>query len=116
MEFIFCIINERELYTAIKRLIDSKMPTASLGFQDLQFAVTGFQMLNILIENIQRSQVQEFEQAYLELTQSTLEAKVLPIQIKYECLKAFNKLVRLMKSSSFSDKWSKIYAMAWSNL
>ena len=105
MEFSFSVINERELFEAIKKLIDTKMPSASRNFMDLQFAVTGFQMLTILIDNIQRSQVQEYEEAYLELTQKKLEAGDLPIQIKFQCFKAFNKLVRLMKPPSFSDQW-----------
>ena len=37
-------------------------------------------------------------------------------QLTFECLRAFIKLVRLMKSSSFSDQWSRIYDMAWHKL
>ena len=38
------------------------------------------------------------------------------LQIKCECLKAFNKLVRLLKSNSFSNQWKEFYEIAWSNL
>ena len=65
MEFIFCIMNERELFNAIKVLIDGKIASATRSYQDLQFTITGYQMLNILIEYVRRSQVQEFEEAYL---------------------------------------------------
>ena len=32
MEFIFCIMNERELFNAIKALIDEKMPSATNNY------------------------------------------------------------------------------------
>lgn len=35
MEFIFCIINERELFEAVKKLIDSKVLAAGHSYQDL---------------------------------------------------------------------------------
>ena len=34
----------------------------------------GYQMLNILLDHVQRSQVQEFEQVYLQLTYYKLKA------------------------------------------
>lgn len=59
MEFIFCMANERELYSVIKKLIDNNesAPSAKLSFQDIQFEVMGYQMLNILLDHVQRSQV-----------------------------------------------------------
>ena len=106
MEFIFCLINERELFNAIKTLIDSKMQSSSTSYQELQFTIIGYQMLNILIEHVRRTQIHQYESAYLELTKAKLEAQGpsnLPIQIRFQCLKAFNKLLPLMKQSTFAE-------------
>ena len=50
------------------------------------------------------------------LTFDKLKGFPLPVKIKYECLKAFNKLVRLIKPSTFNRRWNEIYEFAWENL
>ena len=52
----------------------------------------------------------------MELTKGKLELGDLPIQTQCECLKVFNKLVRLIKSSSFSTQVDSIFRFAWANL
>ena len=74
VEHIFCMINEREIFALIETLIDSQTQSSS-EFQDLHFRVTGYNLLNILIEHVQRSQIQEFQAEYLALTRDRLTSK-----------------------------------------
>ena len=37
-------------------------------------------------------------------------------QVRYECFKAFNKLIRLVKPSTFAAEWDRFFALAWGNL
>ena len=85
IEHIFCMINERELFTLCQSLIEDPVTQSASAFQDLHFRVTGYNMLNILIEHVQRSQVQENQDAYFALTRDKLTsasgAEALPVQI-----------------------------------
>lgn len=73
-------------------------------------------MLGLLIENVQKSQIYRHEAEYLELIQTKLVKDELPLQVQYESLKAFNRLVRLIKPSSFAADWHSFFTFAWTKL
>ena len=50
MEYVYCIVNERELFAVIKTLIEANL--RRIDFQSLHFTSTGYQMLGLLTEHV----------------------------------------------------------------
>jgi len=50
MEYVYCIVNERELFEVIKTLIEANL--RQNDFQSLHFTITGYQMLSLLTEHV----------------------------------------------------------------
>jgi len=61
-------------------------------------------------------QVLENEQEYLDLTFERMKSSLLPLQVELECLRAFGKLLPLMKPSTFSEQWTCIFDFTWHRL
>ena len=73
-------------------------------------------MLAILIEHLERQQIQEHEAEYLELTFESLSTKKLAPAAQFECLRGFNRLLQIIRSSTFSERWPNLYDFAWTRL
>lgn len=69
-------------------------------------------MLNILVDNIQRSQLSEHQTEYFELARSLLKDP--DVHIKFEAHKAYLKLIKVMKDSTFFTSWREIFNTVWS--
>ena len=68
-------------------------------------------MLNILVDNIQKSQLSEHQAEYFELSRSLLKDQ--DNHIKFEAHKAYLKLIKVMKDSTFFTSWREIFNTTW---
>ena len=57
----------------------------------------------MLIEQAQRSQIQEFQDEYINLAKNMLDAA--DIQVQYEAIKSYIKLLKVMPKNSFDETW-----------
>ena len=110
LDFIFCLVNERELFQNVHQLILDNLGSgeASKAFDKTQFLATGYSMLSILLEHTERSQVQENEAEYMSLTFEMLKKTKLAPAAEEECLRAFNILLRILRPSTFAESWPEL--------
>ena len=82
-EYLFCTQNEPDICEVIRRLLvgGDEDQTPLNGDNIHQFTLLGLQMLNIIIQNAYKSQIQERQDEYLSLTKSKLTDEALPVQL-----------------------------------
>lgn len=78
------------------------------------FTLIGLQILSILIEQTRRSQVQEYQEEYLELVKSKLNAT--DLQIQFEAVKSYVRLLKVITKNTFDEQWTEIFEFTWNKI
>eukprot|EP00347_Sterkiella_histriomuscorum_P001312 403372517 len=132
-EYIFCILNEKQIFTTIKDTTGKALQGCISGQEKEKnnapfFIHESLQIFNVLLTTLQKSQLLENEDDYLEFitpfisfneknsgqVHQAINSSYLGQTIYFETYNGFFKLIQQMKENSFRQKFPSILKTTWS--